>query len=150
MSTNQSLGPQDAEAGPTVRRQAARLLRQLGARRPRRELDIEAARSLLEAIAAPADVDALIADLIRSAWEWGVSCEVDGVRWGEAGDSYNQMLRDHTQAAANRLQAYKAAQKQLAFQCTVGGVVSLCESCQQLGICVYGGSHTNSHGQIKP
>lgn len=92
-------------AAPTMRRQAERLLKQLDDNRPRRALDLDATRHLLEAIAAPADVDKLIDELIRAAWEWGVSCEVDDVRWGEAGDSHNQMLRDRTQAVATRLQA---------------------------------------------
>ena len=92
-------------AEPTARRQAERLLKQLDDNRPRRALDLEAARHLLQAIATPSDVDKLIADLIRAAWEWGVSCEIDDVRWGEAGDSHNQMLRDSTQAVATLLQA---------------------------------------------
>ena len=81
------------------------MLKQLGENRPRRALDLRATQHLLEAIAAPADVDKLIADLIRAAWEWGVSCEVDGVRWGEAGDSHNQTMRDRAQDVATRLQA---------------------------------------------
>jgi len=88
-----------------LRPQARRLLAQLDENRPRRALDIDAARHLLQTISAPSDVDALIDALIRSAWEWGVSCEVDDVRWGEAGDSHNQMLRDRTTEAATRLHA---------------------------------------------
>ncbi len=63
------------------------------------------ARRLLESIAAPCDTEKLIADLIRCAWEWGASCEVDDVSWGEAGDSHNQMWRDRTTAAATSLHA---------------------------------------------
>lgn len=91
--------------GPYLRKQAAQLLGQLAQNRPRRSLDIDAARRLLEVIATPSDVEKLIEDLIRAAWNWGVSCEIDDVRWGEAGDSHNQMLRDRTTAAATRLQA---------------------------------------------
>ena len=99
------LAPDRVTVGPHLQRQARRLLEQLAANRPRRALDVDSARRLLEAIAAPGDIDKLIADLIWSAWEWGVSCEVDGVRWGEDGDSHNQMLRDRTTDAATRLHA---------------------------------------------
>lgn len=92
-------------SGPRLQKQARRLLEQLAADRPRRALDVDSTRQLLEVIAAPGDIDKLIADLIRSAWEWGVSCEVDDVRWGEAGDSHNQMLRDRTADSAARLHA---------------------------------------------
>ena len=102
------VGRDDGEAGH-LRKQAARLLAQLGANRPRRALDLVAAQSVLELIAAPADPDKLIADLIRAAWEWGVSCEIDDVSWGEAGDSHNQMLRDRTHDLAARLQAQLTA-----------------------------------------
>lgn len=91
--------------GPHLRKQAARLLDQLGKNRPRRSLDVDAARRLLAVIAAPAEIERLIEDLIRAAWQWGVSCEIDDVQWGAAGDSHNQMLRDRTADAATRLQA---------------------------------------------
>jgi len=94
-----------SNADPTIRREAQRLLKQLDDNRPRRALDLDALRYLLANVAEPADVDKLIADLIRAAWEWGVSCEIDDVRWGEAGDSHNQGLRDRTQELATRLQA---------------------------------------------
>lgn len=97
--------PAPAHGGPHLRKQAARLLAQLADNRPRRALDLDATRQLLEAIAAPANADKLIADLTRNAWEWGVSCEIDDVRWGEAGDSHNQMWRDKTAEAGSRLQA---------------------------------------------
>lgn len=98
--------PKGTDAGgPHLRRQATRLLAQLADNRPRRALDLDATRQLLEAIAAPADADKMIADLTRNAWEWGVSCEIDDVCWGEAGDSHNQMWRDKTAEAASRLQA---------------------------------------------
>lgn len=99
--------PVGAGAG-NLRKQAAHLMAQLGTNRPRRALDLVAVQHLLEQVAAPADVDKLIAELIRMAWEWGTSCEVDGVRWGEAGDSHNQMLRDRVQEAATRVQAFSA------------------------------------------
>lgn len=95
---------EDGDAGH-LRRQAKRLLAQLAANRPRRALDLMDAQSLLEMVAAPADADKLIAELIRAAWEWGVSCEIDDVCWGEAGDSHNQMWRDRVQETATRLQA---------------------------------------------
>lgn len=91
--------------GSHLRKQANQLLQQLADNRPRRALDLDATRRLLETIAAPSDIERLLADLIRAAWEWGVSCEVDSVRWGEAGDSHNQMWRDRTADAATRLQA---------------------------------------------
>ena len=95
----------DAGGAGHLRRQAKRLLEQLAANRPRRALDLMSAQRLLECVAATADTDKLIADLIRAAWEWGVSCEIDDVRWGEAGDSHNQMLRDRTHDIATQLQA---------------------------------------------
>lgn len=104
----QVVAPEPVHAGGdtgNLRKQAARLLAQLGANRPRRALDLDAVQHLLEQVAAPADVDKLIAELIRMSWEWGTSCEVDGVRWGEAGDSHNQMWRDRVQEAATRVQA---------------------------------------------
>lgn len=94
-----------SSADPIIRRQAQRLLEQLNDKRPRRALNLDELRYLLANVAEPADVDKLVADLIRAAWEWGVSCEIDSVRWGEAGDSHNQTLRDRTQELANRLQA---------------------------------------------
>lgn len=97
--------PVSPAGGPYLRKQAARLLRQLDANRPRRALDLENARRLLEAIAAPSDIEKVIEELIRAAWDWGVSCKIDGVRWGEAGDSQNQMLRDRTANAATRVHA---------------------------------------------
>lgn len=97
--------PERATVGPHLQKQARRLLEQLAANRPRRALDVDSTRRLLEVISAPGETDKLIADLIRSAWEWGVSCEVDDVRWGEAGDSHNQWLRDRTNDAATRLHA---------------------------------------------
>lgn len=96
---------QRADIGPHLKKQARRLLEQLAENRPRRALDIESTRRLLESIAAPCDTEKLIADLIRCAWEWGASCEVDDVGWGEAGDSHNQMWRDRTTAAATSLHA---------------------------------------------
>lgn len=98
-------GSVERPVGPHLKKQATRLLGQLAENRPRRALDIDEARRLLETITAPCNTEKLIADLIRSAWEWGVSCEVDGVRWGEAGDSHNQWLRDRTTDAATRLHA---------------------------------------------
>lgn len=99
--------PERAEDGSGhLRRQAKRLLAQLAANRPRRSIDLSDMQSLLERVATPAETDKLIADLIRAAWEWGVSCEIDDVRWGEAGDSYNQMLRDRTHDLATQLQAH--------------------------------------------
>lgn len=91
--------------GPYLRRQANHLLRQLSENRPRRAIDLAATRQLLETIAAKSDTELLIGDLIRNAWEWGVSCEIDDVRWGEPGDSHNQMLRDRANDSASRLQA---------------------------------------------
>lgn len=88
-----------------VRKLAERLLRQLDENRPRRALDLDEVRHLLEMLTAKSDVETLVATLIRSAWEWGASCEVDGVRWGEAGDSHNQMWRDKTADAAKKLEA---------------------------------------------
>jgi hypothetical protein len=96
---------QRGDVGPHLKKHARRLLEQLAENRPRRALDIDSTRRLLEAIAAPCDTEKLIADLIRCAWEWGASCEVDDVRWGEAGDSHNQMWRDRTTAAATSLHA---------------------------------------------
>jgi hypothetical protein len=100
-ATQAGAGP----AGPHLRKQAANLLRGLDANRPRRALDLDALRRLLELIAEPSKVEMRTAELIRAAWEWGVSCEVDDVRWGEAGDSHNEMMRDRTTEAATRLQA---------------------------------------------
>ncbi len=91
--------------GPRVRRIAVRLLKQLDENRPRRALDLDEVRHLLELLTAAGDADRLVAELIRSAWEWGVSCEIDSVRWGEAGDSHNQMWRDKTADIAARLHA---------------------------------------------
>lgn len=99
------LEPERADLGPHLKKQARRLLGQLDANRPRRALDIDDARKLLEAIAAPCNTEQLLAELVRCAWEWGVSCEVDSVRWGEAGDSHSQMWRDRTADAATRLHA---------------------------------------------
>lgn len=93
------------EEGPRLRKQAMYLLAQLDANRPRRALDLEALRRLLEALAEPSDLEQRIATLTRSAWEWGVSCEIDDVPWGEDGDSHNQGLRDRTVQAATRLHA---------------------------------------------
>lgn len=95
----------EPQPGPRLRRQAQYLLAQLDANRPRRALDLDALRRLLETLAAPAEVEKATAELVRTAWEWGVSCEVDDVRWGEVGDSHNQMWRDRTTDAATRLQA---------------------------------------------
>jgi len=112
--------PELATVGPDLQKQARMLLEQLAANRPRRALDVDSTRRLLEAISAPGETDKLITDLIRSAWEWGVSCEVDDVRWGEDGDSHNQWLRDRTNDAATRLHAAvltsgKKANKQAEF-----------------------------------
>lgn len=96
---------QRANVGTHLKTQARRLLGQLAENRPRRAFDIDSTRRLLESIAAPCDTEKLIADLIRCAWEWGASCEVDDVSWGEAGDSHNQMWRDRTTAAATSLHA---------------------------------------------
>lgn len=92
-------------AGPQLRKLANRLLSQLRDNRPRRTLDLDLLQHLLETLAAPGAVDAQIQELTRAAWEWGVSCEIDDVRWGEAGDSHNQMWRDKASQAATRLQA---------------------------------------------
>lgn len=104
------LEPKRADVDPGyLRKQATRLLAQLDNRRPRRALDLADAQRLLEKVAAPADADKLIAELIKAAWQWGKSCEIDDVSWGEAGDSYNQMWRDHVQEVATRLQASSMA-----------------------------------------
>lgn len=95
--------------GSDLRRQARRFLTELADKRPRRALDVDALRQFLEPIAAPSDVEAAINSLIRTAWEWGASCEVDSVRWGEAGDSHNTMWRDRTSQAASRLQVSLAS-----------------------------------------
>lgn len=110
MSEDRGLGMADARdttlvPGPHLRRQAGSLLRQLAANRPRRALDLDATRRLLEAVVAASDIDKLLADLIRTAWEWGGSCEIDDVQWGEPGDSYNAALGYRTAEAAARIQA---------------------------------------------
>lgn len=102
--------PQDepeAQATPDIghklRKQATRLLEQLQTKRPRRSLDLDGVRRLLEVVAAPCDTERLICELMRFAWQWGASCEIDGVGWGEAGDSHNQLWRDRTTEAATAL-----------------------------------------------
>jgi hypothetical protein len=102
-------GPR-GRAGPELHRLAERLLRQLDDNRPRRALNLDEVRHLLELLTEKSDAATLVAMLIRSAWEWGASCEVDGVRWGEAGDSHNQMWRDKTADAAKKLEALIATQ----------------------------------------
>lgn len=129
-----SPAPEIAAAGPQLRAMACRLLEQLAANRPRRALDLEAARRLLEAIAQPTDAERLIKELIRNAWEWGASCEVDGVRWGEAGDSHNQMWRDKTTGAATSLRASLLAARPSASQTPPldqGGAPALLAQVQQ-------------------
>lgn len=95
--------------GSDLRRQARRFLTELADKRPRRALDVDALQQFLEPIAKPSDIEAAINSLIRTAWEWGASCEVDSVRWGEAGDSHNTMWRDRTSQAASRLQVSLAS-----------------------------------------
>lgn len=91
--------------GPYLRKTAARLLEQLKTNRPRRALDLNATRQLLELVAERLDAEKLIQELIHAAWDWGVSCEIDAVPWGEAGDSHNEMLRDRTMILGTQLQA---------------------------------------------
>lgn len=100
---------ENTPGGSDLRRQARRFLTELADKRPRRALDVDALRQFLEPIAAPSDIEAAINSLIRTAWEWGASCEVDSVRWGEAGDSHNTMWRDRTSQAASRLQVALAS-----------------------------------------
>lgn len=100
---------ENTPGGSDLRRQARRFLTELADKRPRRALDVDALRQFLEPIAAPSDIETAINSLIRTAWEWGASCEVDSVRWGEAGDSHNTMWRDRTSQAASRLQVALAS-----------------------------------------
>jgi hypothetical protein len=46
------------------------------------------------------DIDSALRNLVQAAWIWGDSCGVDGVGWGQTGDSHNEWMHDKANLAA--------------------------------------------------
>jgi hypothetical protein len=46
--------------------------------------------------------------MFEQAWRWGESCGVDGVAWGEQGDSHNEFMHAMAATAKNTVYALLA------------------------------------------